>query len=82
MVHDDLWYILQAEFMETKPNGHIHRYETSISGNIVVYVSKPINDNRQILSRLLDSTCQVPSLHRKQDFCCIPCIINSCMEEV
>ena len=36
---------LQAEFMETKHNGHIHRNGTSIFGNIVVNVSKPINDN-------------------------------------
>ena len=33
---------LQAEFMETKHNGHIHRYGAPISGNIVMYVCKPI----------------------------------------
>ena len=38
---------LQAEF-ETKYNGHIHRYGTPVFGNIVVYVSKPINNNNQI----------------------------------
>ena len=33
---------LQAEFMETKYNGHIHRY-----GKIVVYLSKAVNNNNQ-----------------------------------
>ena len=36
---------LQAEFMETKYNSHIHRYGTSIFGKIVVKISKPINKN-------------------------------------
>ena len=40
---------LQAEFMGTKHNGHTHRYGTPIFGNIVVYVSKPINKDNQIL---------------------------------
>ena len=40
---------LQAEFMETKYNGHIHRYGTPIFGRYVVYISKPINNNNQIL---------------------------------
>ena len=40
---------LQAEFMETYHNGNIHRYGTSIFGNIVVYVSKPIDNNGQML---------------------------------
>ena len=35
---------LQAQFMETKHNGHIHRYGTPIFGNIVVYLSKPIDN--------------------------------------
>ena len=35
---------LQAEFMETKHNGHIHSYGTPIFGNIVVNVFKPINN--------------------------------------
>ena len=39
---------LQAEIKETKSNGHIHRYGTSIFGNIAVYVSKLINNNNQI----------------------------------
>ena len=43
---------LQAESMEIKYNGHIHRHETSIFGNIAVYVSKPINNDNQIFSRL------------------------------
>ena len=29
---------LQADFMETKYNGHIHRYGTPILGNIFVYI--------------------------------------------
>ena len=43
--------IMQAEFAGTMHNGHIHRYGTHILGNIVVYVSKPINNNNQILWR-------------------------------
>ena len=43
---------LQAEFMETKYNGHIHMNGTPIFGKIVVYVSKPINNNNQILWKL------------------------------
>ena len=35
---------LQAQFMEAKHNGHIHRYGTPIFGNIVVYLSKPIDN--------------------------------------
>ena len=33
---------LQAEFMETKYNSHIHGYETSVCGKIVVNISKSI----------------------------------------
>ena len=40
---------LQAEFMETKYNSHIHR---NIFGKIVVDISKPINNNNQIFGRL------------------------------
>ena len=43
---------LQAEFLETKHNGHVHRYGTPIFGDIVVYESKPINNDNQILWRL------------------------------
>ena len=43
---------LQAEFMETKYNSHIHRYGTSIFGKIVVDISKSINNNSQIFWRL------------------------------
>ena len=44
---------LRAEFVETKHNGHIHRYGTLIFDDIaVVYVSQPINNNNQILSGL------------------------------
>ena len=42
---------LQAEFIETKHNGHIHTYGTTIFGN-VVDVFKPINKNNQIHWRL------------------------------
>ena len=38
---------LQAEFMETKYNSHIHRRGTSIFGKIVVNISKSINTNNQ-----------------------------------
>ena len=40
---------LQAEYMETKYKGHIHGYATPIFGKIVVYVSKQINNDNQIL---------------------------------
>ena len=40
---------LQVEFMETKHNRHIHRYGTAIFGNTVVYVSKSINNNNQMI---------------------------------
>ena len=43
---------LQAEFMETNYNSHIHRYGTSIFGKIVVDISKSINNNNQIFWRL------------------------------
>ena len=38
---------LQAEFMETKYIGHMHRYGPPIFGNIVVYISKTINNNNK-----------------------------------
>ena len=41
---------LQAKFLETKYNGHIHRYGTPIK--IVVYISKAINNNNKIFWRL------------------------------
>ena len=43
---------LQAEFMETKYNNHIHRYGTSVFGEIVVNISKSINNNNQIFWKL------------------------------
>ena len=43
---------LQAEFMETKYDSHIHRYGASVFGKIVVNISKSINNNNQILRRL------------------------------
>ena len=39
---------LQAEFMETKYNSHIHRYVTSIFGKIIVDISKLISNNNQM----------------------------------
>ena len=39
---------LQAEFMETKYNNHIHGYGTSVFGKIVVDISKTINNKNQI----------------------------------
>ena len=43
---------LQAEFMETKYNNHVHRYGTSVFGKIVVNISRSINNNNQIFWRL------------------------------
>ena len=40
---------LQAEFMETKHSGHIHRYGAPVFNDIVVYVSKPISNNNPLL---------------------------------
>ena len=43
---------LQAVFMDTKYNSHIHGYGTSAFGKIVINTSKSINNNNQMLSRL------------------------------
>ena len=43
---------LQAEFMETKYNSHIHGYGTSVYGKIVVDISKSINNNNLLFRRL------------------------------
>ena len=43
---------LQAEFVDTNHSGRIHKYWTPIFGNIVVYLSKPIYNDNQILWRL------------------------------
>ena len=43
---------LQAEFMETKYNSHIHGYGISVIGKIVVNIYKSINNNNQIFWRL------------------------------
>ena len=43
---------LQAEFMETKYNSHIHGYGASVFGKIVVNISKSINNNNKIFRRL------------------------------
>ena len=50
MIHGSL----QDEFMEIKYNNHIHRYGTSIFGKIVVDISKSMNNNNQLLWRLLN----------------------------
>ena len=38
---------LQAEFMVTKYDGHIHRYGALVFGKLVIYVSKSIDNNNQ-----------------------------------
>ena len=43
---------LQAEFMETKYNSHLHRYGTFIFGKIAVNISKPINNNNPIVETI------------------------------
>ena len=43
---------LQAEFMETKYNSHIHGNGTFVFGKIVVNISKSIKNNNRIFSRL------------------------------
>ena len=43
---------LQAEFVDTQYNGHIHRYWTPSFGNIVVYLSKPLYNGNQKVWRL------------------------------
>ena len=43
---------LQAEFMETKYNSHMHGYGTSVVGKIAVNISKSINNSNQIFRRL------------------------------
>ena len=43
---------LQAEFMVTKYDGHIHRYGALVFGKLVIYVSKSIDNNNQIIWRL------------------------------
>ena len=43
---------LQAEFMDSKYNSHIHLYGTSIFGKIVINITKPINNNNKIFWRL------------------------------
>ena len=43
---------LQAEFVETKYNSHIHSYGASVFGKIVVNMNISINNNNQIFWRL------------------------------
>ena len=42
----------RAELMETRYNDHIHMYGRLISGNIIAYVTKVIENNNQILWKL------------------------------
>ena len=42
----------QAKFKETMPNGRIRRYGASFFGDIIVYVFKSINEEKQIFWRL------------------------------
>ena len=42
---------LQAEFVDTKHNGHIHTYWSPSFYNIVVYLCKPLYNGNQILWR-------------------------------
>ena len=43
---------LQAEFMDTKYNSHIHGYGTTIFDKIIVNISISIKNNNQIIWRL------------------------------
>ena len=43
---------LQAEFLETKYNSHIHGYGTFVFGKIIVNIFKSIKNNNQIFRRL------------------------------
>ena len=40
---------LQAEFMVTKYDGHIHRYGALVFGKLVIYVSKSIDNNNEVV---------------------------------
>ena len=73
--------------METKYNGHIHRYVAPIFGETIAYISKLINNNNQILWKLQNKIrFDIRSVHLTSKagplIFCIPCIISSCMEEV
>ena len=79
---------LQAKLMETAHNSLIHKYGISIFSEIFVYVSKPINNDNQLIWRLksiIRFDMSMFFLHRKQGFLifgCISYVIDSCMEEV
>ena len=47
MTHDDLGS-LQAEAIGIKNNGYIHKFGMPIFGDILFYVSEPINNDTQI----------------------------------
>ena len=44
MIYSSRWAI----FKGTKPNGRIHKYETSIFGDIIVIVFRSINEEEPI----------------------------------
>ena len=74
---------LQTEFMEAKYNSHIDRYGTPIRGKIVVniYELNMLAARRYNLIRHAKCSSYIES-NIFSNFCCIPCLINSCMEEV
>ena len=49
---------LQAEFMVTKYDGHIHRYGALVFGKLVIYVSKSIDNNNNNHDSTLH--CRIP----------------------
>ena len=54
---------LQAEFKETKYNGHIHMCGTPVFGEIVVYISKPVTfQSNYGVPRLLNGFQNVPGM--------------------
>ena len=77
---------LQAKFMGTKHDSHIHRYGTPEFGNIIFHIAKPYNYDKQILwdcKLCLHLVCDVFIYIAKGTFdllFCIPYIINAVME--
>ena len=45
---------LQAEFMVTKYDGHIHRYGALVFGKLVIYVSKSMEGGKKNCKQRLD----------------------------
>ena len=48
---------LQAEFMVTKYDGHIHRYGALVFGKLVIYVSKSIDCVKFVDICFYESVC-------------------------